>query len=411
VLNITPARSVFTVLFLSILCHVRQAQASQPPVLLEPKVDAKSAFRCRALLDVEPSTVAVGGTVRVTCEARGDGRPMNLFNPFLSESHRLSAQVILVSADGNSRHELLRSLSTQEKCASRDWVYVRSGQSIGRELTLHIVGPDSGDSGIKGARELKLAAGEYYLQAIYRYWLVASWPNDPSRANSSAEEFGNEPRPWEHGMNMDNVLAISDPVKLIVTDGDGTRPVPAPGSESPVALQLRPPTRPLVVKESRAEAEIRLVNRSDSAKSFFNPLLDPWLSSLKPVDLAVYTLDGVYLGNYIEEEQGHSRPVRRSDWVHFAPGGSVTVRFTFNPRHIPLADVGPRGELPPGKYVLQLRAHQALVSPMPAVFESTRDSAHISRDFAYRMWKHSFPGPEICRSNRVELEILPRTGD
>ena len=39
------------------------------------------------------------------------------------------------------------------------------------------------------------------------------------------------------------------------------------------------------------------------------------------------------------------------------------------------------------------------------------DLAAEKKRMSYREWRAGFPGKEIYRSKRVELEILPRTGD
>ena len=92
--------------------------------------------------------------------------------------------------------------------------------------------------------------------------------------------------------------------------------------------------------------------------------------------------------------------------------------------------------LPPGKYFLELRVYDhILIRPwnlervmrlyaeadMKAFGESVDPAFHdrpLPPDepkepvgLSYDQWRRTLPGPEICRSNRVELEILPPTGD
>jgi hypothetical protein len=64
-----------------------------------------------------------------------------------------------------------------------------------------------------------------------------------------------------------------------------------------------------------------------------------------------------------------------------------------------------------GKYSLELRAHAPVLSGMPAFVTARKNRTSDANHPSYGEWRRSFPGPEICRSNRVELEILPRTGD
>jgi hypothetical protein len=93
------------------------------------------------------------------------------------------------------------------------------------------------------------------------------------------------------------------------------------------------------------------------------------------------------------------------DWVTLPPGGLVSTTFAFK-AGILLAG---QKELELGKYQLQLKARGHLVSGRPDLLipgeapDDTRTS--------WREWRRTFPGPELCESEPIEFEIIPRVSE
>jgi hypothetical protein len=388
-----------------------------PSDTLAPRIDERSGFRCEALLRVEPSIVAAGGTFKIVCEARCTGEALHVYNGFLSERFKLPAQIVITSADGQICHEILRPPDGPiSKSDERCWVLVQNDQTIGRELWLRIGDETAHPTGSPIPRTIKLAPGHYTVQAIYNYWLVADWQNRPGRTGTQQlNDIGDEPQPWwwAKAMNMQEPMAVSEPVKLVV-NGDLPRAIERP-AQSAMKLRLELDAPKIIETAYRTEAETRtrITNHSDETLYVYDPFLDPRLSFQKAVELAVLKDDGEsgpkYLGNYLGTESGHTRTLRKTDWVRFSPGGTVSTLIRFWPRNIPLNQhLG--GEVAPGKYLLELRGHEALLSP-PGALIDTDDVGKIATDQGYAAWRRGFPGPIIVRSNRIELEIPSRTGE
>jgi hypothetical protein len=409
----------FTVLFSSLYLTTRSVAQTKTPasaVTLAPKIDDTSPFRCEALLRIEPASVAVGGTFKIACEVRGRGEQVHIYNGLLSERLKLPAQIVINSADGKLQHHLLQPAEgALEKSGAGCWVFLRSGRTIGRELTIKIAKPTSFRATLSRVRAIDLPPGDYYVQAIYNYWLVASWPNEPgSSGPRTIDGMGDDPRAWKwrKNMNMDAPMAISEPLKLVVTADAAPAANDPPSIDCPLRLELHPPVKRDTDDGLQTEVRIRFTNQSDKIIDVFNPLLDSRLFVVpNAVELALLNAAEKHIGNYTDVEVGSNRSPRRSDWVRFPPGGTISSNFRYRPDYVPLSEFARPDGLPAGKYLLELRGHEALVSPPPDIINHTDDATQIARHATYLDWRRSFPGPVICRSNRVELEILPRTGD
>jgi hypothetical protein len=380
---------------------------------VEPRKMSNSTFGGEAVVRVEPTSVAVGGTFRLECELRCIGHSDYVHNGFLSEHLELPAQIVITSADGRVRREILhrnKDVDTREE--STPWLRLWGGRAIGRELTVNIAKSGNVAAGAsRRARSVDLQPGEYYVQAIYNHWLVANWPNDPlGGAGPNYDGTGDQPRPtpgyFEAQMAKPDI--VSEPVKLVVTAEGLEGKADEDGAECPLHLELRPASMSL--KQGRqTDVEIRMVNRSDRTIEVYNPLL---ISLIDPraVVLAQLTADGAYLGDLLMRIDGSWSGPGRSTWVKMPPGGIVSSKATFSagaraPQFEPV--------LPPGKYLIELRARAPLLSGPPvavAASKSKNGAADLNHP-SWSEWLRSFSGPEICHSKRIEFELLPRTGD
>jgi len=392
-----------------------------------------SSFHCEALIRVEPPVVARGGSFRVECEIRGG--VADIYNAFLCEDYKLPAQIVITSADGKLRRELLHSDPASRK-NSAETTWLQLSGTVGRELNLVISAPrEGGRAPHPGVRTIDLPAGEYWVQAIYNNWLVAHWPNGPLKSFSArstplpgdeAEERGTR--------SMDGPILVSEPVKLTVTANQQLAARSEGSSKCPLRIDLRlDDASPVIGRD--VKGEVRLVNRSDTILEVYNPFLDDTLQDLnRAIVLDFSTFDGRHIGNLLRVDHTSFKGLTPRHWVTIPPGGVTSRTFTFRAGQVPRTAFQVGSELPPGKYNLEARAFGQVVSGRPSgivraqlgvLSERARKSLQTAiadaerQDAADRAegritieeWERTFPGPEICRSNRVELEILPRTGD
>jgi hypothetical protein len=227
----------------------------------------------------------------------------------------------------------------------------------------------------------------------------------------------------------------------------GLAPKPATNAlyfqKCPISLHLTPETIRAKFGEP-VEIRISIANRSDSAVEVYNPKLVWSFHSHRALMLAISSEDGDLIGDLLVKPGGPNVMLHEQAWTMFPPGETGDVKSKFQAGHVHSVFDGPPDELLPGKYILQLRAFGHLVCGRPDL-SSLENGFHsqIARLFAtdplnplfapdpfnrslrhkkeelvapesrqsYFEWESDFPGPEICRSNRVELEILPRTGE
>ena len=122
---------------------------------------------------------------------------------------------------------------------------------------------------------------------------------------------------------------------------------------------------------------------------------------------------------------GSSHAPRGANWVTIPPGGIVSTTIKSWARG---------NKRVPGKYALELRIYENVLSGRPwdmrrvkrdrLIIQGQSDAQHVIAEgqsmeddeergqrMSYYTWVRTFPGPEVVRSQRFPLEILPRTGD
>jgi hypothetical protein len=422
-----------TVAIALLICGINGFQstdhgATSPPVTLPPK-QYHDGFHCEAIVRLEPARIARGGTVKLECEVRCLGGGRDCYNPFLSRQYRLPAQIVICSVDGKVRLELLHRAQTSDQEKPRAWFTVQDGYGVGREFRLKIANEENDQRAAPGDSQreqvVDLPPGEYFVQAVYNHWLIAPGPalrRDIDQPQELKKSTG-EP------LDMDQPLAISLPVKLIVVTDDGTRPEPDKEADArcPVRLEIRPASVHAKI-ERETDINIRMVNQSDKIIDVYNPQLSRRLWPQQAVAVAVLDGEGTYLGDLLHQTSGSSVLPWRTHWLKLPPGGMVSSRFAFRAGKFSDAT----DDLMPGTYFLELRAFGHLISGHPdfagqesrlrelvasawnsqPAQKGTADEVEASdARVSYSQWEQTFPGTPLCKSNRVKLVILPRTGD
>ena len=376
--------------------------------LRTPKTHDWPSFSCETMLHVEPATIAVGGTVRIRCELRCIRGSAEIYNGFLDDAQRLPAQIVVTSTDGTVSEELLGAEVKSHENRIHPWFTLGPSQAVGREFLTTV---DKANE-LKGhhasnVRSIDLPAGEYYIQAIYNYWLIPvrahTLPADVRPLGADKNEAHAIPTYSES--QMGHALAISEPVKLIVM-GDGGASE-SESAASPLAVELQIPKRVTVGR--RAEVELKMVNRSKKTVEVYNPLLNGLLSQ-RAVELAFLTSDGTEVGDLLLRDKGSSKPPSKVDWTLIPPGGFVSTIVPFKAGSVPGSAFQGPNELPPGLYCIEFRARSPFVAGMPVAIRNADDSIDAMKQPGYEDWLRTFPGEEVLRK-RANIEILPRTGD
>jgi hypothetical protein len=382
-------------------------------------------FKGEALVSVQPGTVTMGEMVHVDCEVHLTGGSDDLFNPFLSGEYRLPAQLVITSADGKVRRELLsRSPGAPQAQRPTAWLRVQAGQGVGRRFAVRVASRDKVEPDVPHELVVDLPPGQYWVQAVYSHWLVATWPNHPRALSPRVTDgSGDEPRPiapWS-AKEMDRPLLISRPVSLLVRgDRDAspnTRQQDAT-PQCPLHLELRPASTKVAVG-FEADVEIRFTNQSSQTIEVYDPLLfrrwGPW----RATSVAILDHRGTTIGDLLHALIGKATVPVNSDWVDMPPGGIVSTRFQFRAgivegtRHFHTGNL-----LPPGRYLLELKVHQHMLAGRPSdlVEDNARrqelagvhsEQADRAPQMTLAEWRKSRPGPEVGRSARVELEFAP----
>jgi hypothetical protein len=405
-------------------------RGEEPPAILPAGLIApKSRNEVEPLVRIDHPNVAGGRSVKIACEIRAVGSTRHLYNAFLDGRYRLPGRVTIVSADGKFRRELISRTEIGHEKRATNFVVLGESRSIGREFILRTASAPrpTGDSG-----EVAIAPGEYYVQAVYNHWLSAAPAPFSVLGRPPQSDDPPQPSPGMTMAQMDEAAIVSEPVKLVV-DAELASPENAEhNADEPVHVELRPAS--VRTKFGReAEVQLRVVNRSSRFVEIYDPMLEPLLGR-PPVTLALLTEDRAYLGDLLLRREGSSRGRGAADWLVFPPGGFVSTSLKFEAGYMPTLEG--RLELKPGAYVLEARMFSHGVTGRPWDFARVEQAAAVKllkqafgadaevktqyddeaasstpKGLSYEEWQRSFPGPEICRSNRVELEILPRTGD
>jgi hypothetical protein len=393
-------------------------------------------FAGRATVRVEPASVAWGETFQLDCEVKCSGSA-TLYNPFLAEEHRLPAQIIISSMDGKVRRELLRRTdAAPANHPATTWLSTW-GVSLGRRFTIR-VGVTAEGADDSGIRTIDLPPGEYFVQAIYSYWICPArvWHLPLERRPADAKPEEPQPVGGLSAAQMERPLLVSEPVKVVVTSPSVPREQqqkPQPDA-FPLRCELRPDSTQVVVGRP-AKIEFRFTNESDQTLEVFEPLhalgKGPWRAAI----LAVLDADGNVIGDLFYRMAGKANRPTTTSWVWMPPGAFVATPYQFRAgilegtRHFHAGN-----PLPPGKYFLELRIHDHALSGRPwdmgrierlelaAILERLGRSLpageaqedpvkDVPEGPTLNEWLWSLPGREVSRSQRVTLELLPRTGD
>jgi hypothetical protein len=159
--------------------------------------------------------------------------------------------------------------------------------------------------------------------------------------------------------------------------------------------------------------EITLMNQSDRFLELYNPFFDRLLMARqRAAELAISRDDGSNIGDLFTFRGGSALAgPRKMDWIRVPPAGRIGTSFKFLAGSVPGTEYFVGRELPTGRYFVDLRIREPVITGPPLAVTQIEDPLEAMRHSTYLQWLQSFPGREICRSNRVELEILPRTGD
>jgi hypothetical protein len=372
---------------------------SSPRGTLPPKEHTWSAFRCKASARPERRSIAPGQPLIVRCEIGCTGGAGEIYNGFLAPNKKCAAKIVITTADGITQRELpvQDQRADKERDSATTWLFLREGEGAGRRVHVAING--NGDE----RHNLKLAPGEYYVQAIYSYWLIPVRPRTLDALSPEPTE-ADEPHPfpnWDKA-KMDRPMAVSEPAKFVVlAEGSSEQPLT---SSDPITIELGPSPLRAQFGEKTA-VRITMLNHTSKAVEVFDPLLNGLLWPRRAVTLDVTSKDGTFHGNLLFRDFGSSMHEGTKDWVTLPPGGLVSTTFAFK-AGILLAG---QKELELGKYQLQLKARGHLVSGRPDLLipgeapDDTRTS--------WREWRRTFPGPELCESEPIEFEIIPRVSE
>jgi len=390
------------------------AEPADPPAVLEPMLtnaETESFFSGEAVVRLSRGVVSLGESFDLECEVHCKGASGYIHNGMLAEHLKLPAQITITSTDGKVRRELLvASDSPPIGMEPSAWLRLWQGHTVGREFTIRIenaaVARSNGSSPV---RSVNLGPGEYYIQAVYNHWLIALPVSSPT---GPAERGQPLVLPWLSEAQMSRPLLISKPVKLRVvashSDLTNVNMRTARPSHNSLHVELRP-ARTRAKYDRKTEVEVRMANRGDKTINVFNPQLIPIVEQ-RAVTLALLTTDGKEISDLLARVDGSWASAAKWNWVKMPPGGTVSSKAAF---WAGATNSQFAASFPPGSYLLELTVNSPALSGAPIAVSDSRDkdgSADL-RHPSWPEWLRSFPGEVICRSNRVELEILPRTGD
>ena len=375
-------------------------ESSSPLGTLPPKEHHWPDFGCKASARLERRSIAPGQPLIVRCEIGCTGGAGEIYNGFLASNKKCAAKIVITSGDGVTRRELPvhdqgpDQGPDKERDGATTWLFLRDGEGAGRQVRVAVNGNRD------ELHNLKLAPGEYYVQVIYNYWLIAVRPRTLD-ALSPEPTDSDEPHPfptWGEA-KMDRPMAVSEPAKFVVlADGPSEQPL---ASGDPISIELEP--SPLRAQFGQKTAvRISMLNHTSKSVEVFDPFLSGFLWLRRAVTLGVTAKDGKYRGNLLARDSGSRTTEKKTDWVTLPPGGLVSTTFDFEAGILRAG----QEELGVGKYQLQLKARGHLVSGRPDLL--IPGEAPDDRRMSLREWRRSFPGAELCQSNPIEFEILPR---
>lgn len=181
---------------------------------LDPAALVRSDIKAEARIRVRPDLLTTGDTLTIESDFYCKSGAGYVYNGFLSASYRLPAQIVITSSDEKIRQVLLRPSCKTKFHKSDAWVFLRSGESVGREFVFTIGSREVAQAG--EFKTLELPPGEYSVQAIYSHWIVALNRNSifPKTDNDHAEKEKEMdiplPVPGYSPTKMDQPAAISN---------------------------------------------------------------------------------------------------------------------------------------------------------------------------------------------------------
>lgn len=377
--------------------------------LATPKQYEGPSFSCQAITRMDRRTIALGSTLTIACELRCTGGVVQILNGVLDDRIRLPAEIVIVSADGRICHKLLSDQEVRKrKCDAWDWVSLGGDQAVGREFVFQIGRSTRTD--MPRGQMLDLPPGEYYAQSRYNYWAIAPPKRQLVGQRRRGDASSEEPQaiPPYSDAQMDLPLAISECVKFVV-NADATIAADA-GRDGALVGELTLVQNRIKLGR-QAQLEVKFVNRSKQSVELYNPQLSGLLSSQRAAFIDCIAADGTLIGDLLVEQSGSSRPPSRADWARLPPGGFFTSRVVFRAGSVPGTEFDGARELTPGRYSLQLRLNDAISAGCPQAIKGSADGITASGLPGYSDWVRSFPGKEVWRSDPVEIEFQPRTGD
>jgi hypothetical protein len=153
-------------------------------------------------------------------------------------------------------------------------------------------------------------------------------------------------------------------------------------------------------------------NQSDKTIEVFDPLLDRLLAR-HAMSLLIIAPDGTTIGDLLANggRGGSMRLPEKEDWIRIPPRGIVSTKCSFVAGDVPNIDHIEPEPLPPGRYFLEFCVHDRALSGLPAGFTESTSGKEALKLPSYEQWQIAFPGQEIGKSKRIELQLVPRTGD
>jgi hypothetical protein len=346
----------------------------------------------------------------------------------------LPARITITSADGKIRQELLNSRDIATEAVPAQWLSPGSASMIGRELDVQIGAGDKAEADVPpNYKTVELPPGEYQVRATYNYWIAPlRWADilPVSARPTNVDPNAAQPYKGWSAQQMDRVWFQSEPTRLVVIDAGG-EPPRAIGGDAPQAgsrgldVTLRADTNRLKFGQN-VDVEVSLVNRAQGDIEVFNALLSPSLGKFsRGTVMALLDVSGEPVDDVLYQSVGSSYAPTSANWATIPPGGIASTTIKFWARG---------NKRSPGEYALELRIHENVLTGRPwDLWQVERDrliaqgqidtqNANPGRQptpdveargqrISYDAWERTFPGPEVIRSKRLPLEILPRTGD
>jgi len=225
---------------------------------------------------------------------------------------------------------------------------------------------------------------------------------------------------------------------LVEAEGVAARtPALVGARKDAISIEIGPPRIHTIIGRA-VTLGVTIHNQSTKTIEVYDSTFERCLSWQRAVSLELSNDQGALPGNLLATFCGPNSPPSKTTWRDVPAGasGSANVSFYAGRVHLSESDTY---EFAPGMYTLRLRAFGHLISGRPELSWQVRQlHAALGRKYAnedcpawlrdwvlapylpetphlehgpqdYGEWEKSFPGPEICESNRVELEILPRT--